>query len=139
MVLVALANPVLFLPVFLLGSGVVYVIASFIFLQKGIDNHQPCKHRLKDWIRVNAFVSIAFCVLMLFNCVTFLSNPNSFAEMMHQAISQQPMMTLPEATYIKMMKGVLYFFLGYALILLAHIFLTFRLLKAYAGMFKEKG
>jgi len=140
MLLAALANPAILLGVFLFASMVIYVIASFIFLQKGIDKNQLCNHSLKDWIRVNAFVSIVYCVLMLLNSVTLLGSPKLLNDTIHEMLSQQQnLMPLPEATYIRIIKGVFYFLAIYSAILLVHIILTFRVLKAYKHMFAEKG
>jgi|GEM_PF-217292 len=136
--LAALVNPPLLLGVFLLSSVVIYVISSFIFLQKGIDNKQMCRHSLRDWIRVNAFVTIVFCALAFLNTATLLTNPKLFMEAVTQGLARQNQALLPEATLIKVMKGVLYFLLAFAGILLVHIVLTFRILKTYRHMFKPK-
>ena len=139
MLMVAFANPTLLLVVFLFASVVIYVIASFIFLQKGIDQKQPCKHALKDWIKVNAIVSIIFCVMFLAQSIFLLGNSKLLNEALQQMITQQQsMMVLPEATYFKMLKGVLYFFLIFCSLLLAHIVLSFRILKTYGKMFMPK-
>ncbi len=139
MLIVALANPPILLVVFLFASVAIYVIASFIFLQKGIDQKQLCKHSLKDWIKVNAIVSTIFCLLFLLQSVALLSDTKLLNEALQQAITQQQtMMVMPEATYLKILKGVLYFFLIFSSLLLVHIVLTFRIIKTYGKMFMPK-
>ncbi len=139
MLMIALANPSILLVVFLFASVTIYVITSFIFLQKAIDQKQLCKHALKDWIKVNAFVSIVFCMLFLIQSVTLLSDAKLLNEALQQAIAQQQnMMVLPQASYLKMVKGILYLFLIFSSLLLVHIVVTFRFIKAYSQMFKPK-
>ena len=139
MLLVAVANPPVFLVVFLFASVDIYVISSFIFLQKGIDQKKMCNHSLRDWIRVNAIVSIVFCVLFLIQSAALLGNPTLLNDAFKQALEQQKeLLTAPEETYMKAMKGVLYFFLVFSGLLLVHVIFTFRMLKTYRHMFKEK-
>lgn len=139
MLFVALANPPLLLAVFLFASVVIYIITSFIFLQKGIEQKRLCNHSLKEWIKVNAIVSVVFCMLFLMQSVALLSDASLLAEALKQAMAQQKdLMVLPSATYMKIMKGILYFFLIFSGLLLVHIIFTFKVLKAYGSMFRLK-
>ena len=141
MLLVALANPAALLPVFLLSCTVIYVFCSFTFLKKGIDNAKPCKKSLKDWIKVNAYVSIAFCSLSIAQSVSLLINPALINEAMTNAIEMQKS-TMPSqitpALMMQVMKGVLIFMLCFSAGLSIHIFSTFRLLKQYDHVFDKE-
>jgi hypothetical protein len=70
----AVANPSFLLGVFMLACIVIYTFCSFSFLSKGILGNRPCKPSLRDWIRVNAFVSLAFAVLSLGQGFAYLGN-----------------------------------------------------------------
>src|SRR3954470_1418467 len=74
LLLLALANPAALLPVFAIACIVIYVFTSFFFLIKGILGGMQCKPSLRDWIRVNAFVSIAFCSLGILEYITLINN-----------------------------------------------------------------
>jgi Na+/H+-translocating membrane pyrophosphatase len=69
----AFANPALLFPLFLIACIVIYSFASLNFLIKGIDGKKNLKKSSKDWIKVNAIVSIVFALLMIIECVVFLT------------------------------------------------------------------
>lgn len=131
----ALANPALLLNVFVGAAVVMYSISSFLFLIQGIDGKKQLKPGMKDFIRVNAFVATFFCVMSIFQSVTVISNP----ALLNEAISQFPKMNsakeLPPDFLLKILKGAMWFMLIYSIILLAHIQISFRLLKQYAHLF----
>jgi hypothetical protein len=138
--MVALANPAMLLNVFIGACVVLYQFLSYRFLVKGIDNQQVLKASFKDWIKVNAFVTIVFSVMSIIQFITVLRDPafmqkmtESFSAMQVQA-SNAP----SKEVLMKMIKGVAYFMLGYTVALLAHIFITFKLLRQYQPLFKEK-
>src|SRR5437764_1519642 len=70
----ALATPSALLLVFAIACIVIYVFTSFSFLTNGIIGGRQCKPSLRDWIRVNAFVSIALSSLGIIDYITILSN-----------------------------------------------------------------
>ena len=53
----SLANPSALILVFILACLVIYTFASFRFLKGGIEKELPQPLKLKDWIKVNAYVS----------------------------------------------------------------------------------
>lgn len=136
--LMGLGNLALLLPVFLTASTTIYIIASFMFLQKGIDGMKPCKPTLRDWIRVNAFVCIFFSVSMLMQSFYLLRNPQMLSEMLDKAIEMQGS-PVPKELMMKSMKGVLVFMQVLGGLLLVHIFMGFRLIRAYAHVFGLPG
>ena len=136
---VALANPTVLLPLFILACVVIYIISSFIFLQKGIDQNRVCKASLKDWIRVNAIVSVVFCAMFMFQTVGILSRPDLLNDTLQQAMkAQQNIPAGSEIMVMKAVKGMLYFMMIFSLLLLLHILLTFRALNFYKDLFEEK-
>jgi hypothetical protein len=132
---IALANPSMLLNVFVGAAVVLYTISSFMFLINGIDGKKQLKPGLKDFIRVNAFVALFFCVMNIFQSITVIMNPSVLGE----AMNQMPQLTngqqLPKETILKVVKGAMWFLLIYSIILLAHIQICFRLLKQYAHLF----
>jgi hypothetical protein len=87
----ALANPALFLIVFILGAFVIYTFVSLQFLTRGIDSGRQCKPGLRDWIRVNAFVSLFMGVMFLFNALSiFFTNEITLRQYVSQFMQTQP-------------------------------------------------
>ncbi|MBC7651344.1 MAG: hypothetical protein H7101_06315, partial [Deinococcales bacterium] len=124
--------------VFMLGCTVIYVFASFRFLNKGIQQALPLKPSLKHWIRVNGLVSIVFCMLSLFQFITLLLQPQIMQQFYKQALAtQQQIQGLTPQYFEKIIKGILYFMLTYAVLLLVHILFTFRFLQQYEHLFDE--
>jgi hypothetical protein len=135
---IALANPALFISVFVSAAVVLYSVSSFLFLVNGIDGKRKQKQGLKDFIKVNAYVAIVFAVLNIFQAVNVIGNPSVMNEAVEQLSKMQgTAKQLPAGVLIKMMKAVIWFLLLYAFILLVHIQMSFGLLKKHQHLFKE--
>lgn len=137
--LIALANPALLLPVFMMVCAVIYIFASFSFLQK-IDNKATARPGMKDLVKVNAFVALLLVANILSSVVAAIVNPTLLNQTMDNAMAMQGKNTAgvtPEMMQ-KAVKGMLYFMGAFGLILLYHILTTFRLLKQYAGIFTKQ-
>lgn len=138
--LAALANPTALLGVFVMAATVIYTIASFAFLTKGIRQARPCKASLKDWIKVNAFVSIIFSLLILVESLGVIVKPGLLREGLERTMSMPGFKLPPQVTFemmLKVMKGFFVFMTFFSTILLIHIAITFRLLKAYHYVFDK--
>ena len=137
--LIALSNPALLISVFVIIAVVLYSFSSFFFLLNGIDGKQQLKPKTKDLINVNAYVALVFVMMNIFQSVSVISNPGILNDAMKQVAEfQNAKSPLPAGLILKIMKGVIWFLLFYAVILGAHISMTFRLLKQYAHLFGEK-
>lgn len=137
-ILAALAQPAILISVFIIGCIVTYTYTCFRFLINGIDRAKPCKHSLKDLIKVNAYVSLVFVAMSYFQIYLILSQPNAINTFIVQFITQQQTNLPPGTsteTFVLMIKSMLYFLAFYATILLAHVVNTFRLLKKYNHVF----
>lgn len=138
----ALANPAALLMVFMFASIAIYSISSYIFLTKGIKQAKPCKASLKDWIKVNAIVSIVFSVLM-FICslvaAMVISTPELSNELIKQMVANQPaqMQNLPPAKLLSMLRVFATIMLPLSIVIGIHVLLTFRLLKTYDYVFDK--
>ena len=137
-ILVALGNPQALLGVFFMACIVIYTYTSFSFLQK-IGPLKPAKPSLKDWIKVNAYVSIFFSTTLIIQTYYFFRDPNIAKAFIDQFMSVQgsnaSVAVLTPEKIRAILNGVFEVFAAYAAVLLVHIFLTFRLLRQYASLF----
>ncbi len=135
----ALANPAFLFGVFMLVCIVIYVFTSFNFLSKGIISQAPCKPTLRDWIKVNAYVSIVFALLSLLQGFSYFKDPVMQKQVLDQGMTMVSQSTVPASIsreYLtKIFNGTVIFMLFLGIILLIHIFLTFRLLVEYKKVF----
>ncbi|MCE2844279.1 MAG: hypothetical protein ACOVRE_05210 [Sediminibacterium sp.] len=136
----AMANPSVLIFVFAIACLVIYTFASFSFLKRGIEKeqHQPAK--LKDWIKVNAYVSLFLCSLFFLNGTSVLmSSDMVLMKITEEFMSQQA--GLPEglniALMLKVIKAASMFLLITGLIGLMHIRTTLRLVKEYNYLFEN--
>ena len=136
----AFANPSVLIFVFAIACLVMYVFSSFAFLKRGIEKeqHQPAK--LKDWIKVNAYVSLFLCSLFFLNGTSVLmSSDMVLMKITEEFMSQQA--GLPEglniALMLKVIKAASMFLLITGLIGLMHIRTTLRLVKEYNYLFEN--
>ncbi|HET9055245.1 MAG TPA: hypothetical protein VFN30_00215 [Chitinophagaceae bacterium] len=138
MLLVALANPFLLLPVFMMVGFTIYTACSSIFLFKGITNNQPLKPSLKDWIKVNSYVSTALSVMTLLNTITLMYTSKQelrkYAEQMLALQTNKPQGFNADA-FVQMMSAMSWGLLGFSFILIIHLFFTFAFLKKYRHLF----
>lgn len=135
----ALAEPVMLFEVFQIFAVVVYSVASFKFLTNGIDGKQVQQSSLRDWIKVNAFVSIFFVIGLVTASVGALINPSLITDFVGTFPVIQPKGAPPiKGVMVTMLKAIFCFFILYAVILAWHIVLTFRFLKEQAHLFGDK-
>ncbi|HVX49430.1 MAG TPA: hypothetical protein VHB48_04705 [Chitinophagaceae bacterium] len=137
----ALANPSLLLPVFIYFAVAMYTFASFIFFVKGVQAGKPMKASLKDWIKVNAYVSIIFALFAILATLTYLGSPqlqkivaDNF-DKFKTAMGQQ---SIDESKFLLFLKRSLIFLAVYSAVLVTHIIITLRIIKKYAGLFARK-
>ncbi len=135
LLLVAFANPPMLLPLFVVACVVIYVITSFKFLNRGIIKNNECKPGLKDWIKVNGYVAIVFATLMLIQTIAAIQQPDLMSKALDETMAMQPNQQISKGMLMKMVTGIMYFFGVISVLLLIHIFSTFRLLKQYNHLF----
>jgi hypothetical protein len=135
---VALANPALFIRVFMVAAFCIYFFCTFRFLHTGILEQQPLKTKLRDWIKVNAYVALPFGILEFMQSSTIIGKPELLADAVAQLVEMQQRMGLPAqstAGFDKLLIAFVYIVLVFALVLLVHIMLTFSLVKKYQHFF----
>lgn len=134
--MMALGQPALLLPTFIIVAMIIYVFASFSFVQKAIVQQQAVKARLRDWIRVNAFVTGAIALLNIGQSVLLMLNPEQIKlviDQLAEVMAQTP--GAPAYDLQLLVKWVLIISTSLCVLLVTHIILGFRLLRQYAGYF----
>ncbi|MFM9021624.1 MAG: hypothetical protein ACKOOA_09895 [Sediminibacterium sp.] len=135
MLVVAIANVQLLLPLFLMACFTIYIFTSFRFTQRIVAD-QPVSGKLRDWMRVNGFVTIFMSILFLMNAAAILFLPEQkLVEMIQPTIDT--MGTLADGITAEQMVGRLKSFSVFLLVmsvtLLVHLVINFRLQKIYAS------
>lgn len=136
----ALANPAILLVLFVLAAFVIYTFGSLRFLTKGIDIGGTFKSSLRDWIRVNAFVSAFMAIMFLMNALSiFFASDVQLRQLLGQFLENQPNVPpmLNLELFMEIMQLAAWFMFFISIILLVHIFLNFRLMKIYRHLFEE--
>lgn len=140
LLMAALLNPASLIYVFILACFVIYTFVSFKFFRQGVQNEQPLKKNLKDWIKVNAIVSFFLCCLFCLNGISILLSSNeTLLKFVDEIIAQQPNLPkeITSATLLNILKGISVFFLLMGTVGLLHLKLTFSFLKQYSYLFEE--
>lgn len=139
LITIAIANPTLLIGVFVQFAIVAYTFTSFIFFTKGVQNNQPLKPQLKDWIKVNAYVAILYVAVIILCAAVYFGS----AEVQKMvAANLDKMQATAGLKYnstqelINTLKKAIIFAAGYAALLITHIIITFRLIKKNAHLFK---
>jgi hypothetical protein len=135
----SLGNPSVLLMVFVLACLVIYTFASFRFLKRGIEREQTQTKKLKDWIKVNAFVSLFLCSLFFINSISILvASDQVLMGYINDFINQQAGLPaeISQKMILSILRGVSVFLLITSIIGLIHIRTTLRLVKEYEYLFE---
>lgn len=139
LLLSALANPSALILVFTMACIVIYSIASFKFLKLGIEREQTQTSKLKDWIKVNAYVSLMMFSLIFLNAVSILiSNDATLISFIDEFLAQQSGLP-PEFNsqfVLKIMRTAAYFLFVIGAVGILHIRMTLKLVKEYDYLFE---
>lgn len=138
MLLVALAQPKLLLQVFMIAAFVIYTFGSMRFLTKHIDRQAPARASLRDWIRVNGFMSGIFALLLILSFVrTITLSPTEIKDLYEQMADLQP--NIPSVMnanfYATVMRVAAYISLVFGITTLLHLVMSLSLLKKYRHLF----
>ena len=139
LLLSSLANTSVLIMVFIIACLVIYTFASFKFLKAGIEKEIVQSHKLKDWIKVNAYVSFFLCSLFFINAISVLiSSDIILLKFIDEFLESQPGIPkeLTSALMLSLIKGVSVFLLVTGIVGLMHIRTSLRLLKQYAYLFE---
>ncbi len=133
MLVIALGNLQLLLPVFLLACFTIYVFTSFRF-SRTIAAGIPATQKLRDWMRVNAFVCIFMSVLFIMNAAAILYFSDAkLQEMIQPTIDSMGSLAggLTAEQMTGRMKSFSVFLMVMSVVLLIHIIINFRLQKIF--------
>jgi hypothetical protein len=88
---------------------------------------------------VNAYVALFFGVMNLFQSVTLIADPKILNEVLGQVEKGFPQeMPLKKEQLYDIIRGVLFFLMVYAIALVVHVQLTFRLLRKFSAVFQPE-
>jgi hypothetical protein len=141
MFFIGLANPLILLPVCIMACFTIYAVCCTIFVVKGIGRQRPLKSSLKDWIKVNGYVTNVMAVITLINCfsVVFYSK-EQLVKLINDLLAAQPVMPqgITVETMVSSMVVMSYVLLVFSVVLLIQLVLSFRLLNKYQYLFESQ-
>lgn len=135
----ALANPGTLIMVFIIACLVIYTFVSFKFLKLGIQREQAQSHKLRDWIKLNAYVSLFLCSLFFINSISILVSTNATLQIFIDEFLQQQSnlpAALNSAFILTLLRGLAVFLLVVGTVGLLHIRTTLKLVKEYDYLFE---
>ena len=138
--LLALMNPPMLIPVFVMICVVVYIITSFVFLNKTIISQKQTKKIVKDLYKINGIITAIFSVMCIIDFVSLLVSPSLINEGIAKFFAQKTSEIPPQLTKELMIKFIWFFLIAigiYASLLLVHLVIGFKLLKEFASSFLQ--
>jgi hypothetical protein len=137
-ILIAIANPQMLIPVFIMVCIVLYYISSFIFLRKVLTQKLPCKKIIKDLIKINSVASLIFSVLNIVQIFSILFNP-TFVQTTLNTIVEQNQGNINNVFSKQQITTLFYTVSGlvslFSILLIIHILIGFKLLKEHNDSF----
>ena len=135
----SLANPSALIMVFIIACLVIYTFSSYKFLKMGLEREIVQTLKLKDWIKVNAYVSFFLCSLFFVNSISVLVSTNAvLLKFIDEFLQQQPNMPkeITNALVLSILKAVSILLLITGIVGIVHIRTTLRLVKQNAHLFE---
>ena len=135
--LFALSNPQAWLGIFVFVCLLIYMVKSVQFLRRNILQDKPAKAKTRDWIRVNAFVSILFVIEILSTAYMVFSGNENLKSMIQVAINQMQDaggtggVAVSVDQMMGFLKNIMGFFVFIDILLIIHLYCSFKLLKKY--------
>lgn len=135
----AIENPSLLFPLFFIACVAIYTFASFNFLIRGIDGKNKIGKSSKEWLIVNAIVSILYALMAIAQRFLLMNHPEITAEYATQfKTNLGNNSNITEEVFIRYINGVSYFLLVYGIILFTHIIISFQYIRQYIHVFQNK-
>ena len=135
----ALANPALLLVVFIFSCITIYTFSSLRFVTTAINKAKNCNPSLKDWIKINGYISVGTAFMFLLNSIAILMlRPIEFNDFVSKAMETQSSLppSITPALVGQMLKYTAIFMLITSTIILIHARMQFVFLKAYSYVFE---
>ena len=101
--------------------------------------NKPCKQSLKDWIKVNSYVSLFVSISCIIDFVTLKMKPSLMQEFIKQALTMKKGLP-PEAIAMmpQLINSMLYVLLGFGIIMFVHISISLSLIKTREHIFSKE-
>lgn len=138
----AIANPLLLIILFVLFAIVAYIFSSFIFFIKGVQNEKPLKKGLKDFTKINGYITAVVAAYLLVAALAYLGLPEMQKTMADNFPELKKAMgnagsNIDKESFLRMAKKMTIFLAIFGAALLYHFITTLRLLKKYAALFSS--
>ncbi|MCU0376126.1 MAG: hypothetical protein MUF24_12540 [Chitinophagaceae bacterium] len=137
--LAALGNFKALLPLFMVVATLLYILFSFEFYQKGLRYNQPFRPERKDWIKVNAFVALAWSILLIGQAVYFWMQPSLINDFLVQFENMMKELGNPEGVKQVNLRQIVNYSLGFSagigLVKLTHVIMTLIFIKKRPDLF----
>lgn len=130
-------NPTIMFGVFVNGSLVIYIFSSYAFLRKCVERKELLKPFMKDLIKVNAYITIPYAALICFVSFLVILVPEIIQIVAEQMPTSAGIPSVDPVVFRKETLIRMYFAFPLSIIVLFHIFSTFRLLRQYASLFSD--
>jgi hypothetical protein len=135
----AFANPSMFIPLFLITCIAIYSFVSLNFLIRGIDGKKFLGRSSKDWLIVNAIVSIVYALLAIFQRFILAFHPELVDEFAKEAKQNAgAALKASNTQIIQSINAASYFLVVYGIILFIHIVISFQFIKKYRYLFQNE-
>ncbi|GAA4304105.1 hypothetical protein [Compostibacter hankyongensis] len=119
-------QPSLLLPLFIAFSILLYTNLSVVFARQVLQARKYLRTRLKDWIRVNAYVTLIYSVFQFLLLLVVLTGSNVL-ETMGERLGMS----------VGTVRGVALFCMASSVLLGVHVVLSFRYLRRYGAYFQD--
>ena len=137
--LAAISNPTMLLVIFLLACMVIYIVASFLFLTKGIDKNSPRKPSLRDWIRINGGITFMISLIAATGLTGIKLDTPTLKSMMDQIEAQNHLqLGISLQQFQTIMQSFITFLFVLSIVLIAHIIMTFHMVKRFRYLFEPE-
>lgn len=122
---------------FLITLAVVIYVTLCFKLTRIIDYKQPLQRRTKDWIKVNGFVGLGFCLLMILGCLNFLATPGLIDRIYTNLLAN--VRTTQDISFFKnILHTIIISMLVYAILLVIHIITSLIYISRYSKLSKDE-
>lgn len=126
------AQPIVLITFFIILAVVIYLTLCFK-LTRIINQQLALQRRTKDWIKVNGFVGLLFCVLMILGSLNFLINPQIIDKIFALAASR--MQGFRDINFLKnVFRSIIIGMLIYAILLMIHIISSLIYINRYSKL-----
>lgn len=136
-IVIALANPPILITVFLFACIAIYIIASYIFLKRGIERNSPRRPVLRDWIRINGFITLLLGLVGIPMFTGVKLTPADAKLLLNQLQAQNGgrQFGISVAEFQNILSGFVTALAVISIVLVIHVLITFHLVRRFRYLF----